>query len=319
MYTGGTKMLNLVPVKKGGVQRCDFIVCHITTLVNMVVAAERIRSLNKYEKTILLALERGMKRYSWVPLEMLKTATKLSESEVNYRLSRLIAWGMVRFNPVPYDGYSLVFGGYDTLALATLTRKGTISALGTQIGEGKESVVYDALGLGPVAIKFHRVGGRSFSSARLNREYMPEDGHCPWLLASRKSAEREYLAIKTLHPAVSVPLPIDQNRHAVVMSLVSGQNMNRCRLDKPGEVLDEVLENVRKAYHAGIIHADLSEYNILMEDGKCVIIDWPQWMETGHQNAPAILERDIDNILTYFQRKYRVAYDRKDAIRCVTG
>jgi RIO kinase 2 len=285
----------------------------------MVVAADRIRSLNKYEKTILLALERGMKRYSWVPLETLKMATKLSESEINYRLSRLIAWGMVRFNPVPYDGYSLVFGGYDTLALATLTRKGTISALGTQIGEGKESVVYDALGLGPVAIKFHRVGGRSFSSARLNREYMPDDGHCPWLIASKKSAEREYLALKTLHPVVSVPLPIDQNRHTVVMSLVSGQNMNRYRLDAPGEVLGEILENVRKAYHAGIIHADLSEYNILMEDGKCVLIDWPQWMETGHQNAPAILERDIDNILTYFQRKYRVAYDRKDAIRCVTG
>src|SRR5512136_460922 len=285
----------------------------------MVVAPDRIRSLNKYEKTILLALERGMKRYSWVPLEQLKTATKLSESEINYRLSRLIAWGMVRFNPVPYDGYALVFGGYDTLALTSLTRKGTISALGTLIGEGKESVVYDALGLGPVAIKFHRVGGRSFASARLNREYMPEEGHVPWLVASKKSAEREYEALTTLHPKVSVPLPIGQNRHTVVMSLVNGQNLNRCRLDEPGTVLDEILSNVRKAYHAGIIHADLSEYNILMEDGRCVIIDWPQWMETGHQNAQTILERDIENILTYFQKKYRVAYDRKDAIRCVTG
>ncbi len=91
---------------------------------------------------------------------------------------------MVRFNPVPYDGYALVFGGYDTLALTTLTRNGTISALGSKIGEGKESVVYEALGLGPVAIKFHRVGQRSFSSARLNRDYMPEEGHCPWLIAS---------------------------------------------------------------------------------------------------------------------------------------
>jgi RIO kinase 2 len=285
----------------------------------MVVAAERIRSLNKYEKTILLALERGMERYSWVPLEQLKTTTKLSESEISYRLSRLIAWGMVRFNPVPYDGYALVFGGYDTLALATLTRKGTISALGTQIGEGKESVVYDALGLGPVAIKFHRVGGRSFASARLNREYMPDDGHCPWLIASKKSAEREYLALTSLHPAVSVPLPIDQNRHTVVMSLVNGQNLNRCRLDEPAMVLDEILENVQKAYRAGIIHADLSEYNILMDEGKCVLIDWPQWMETGHRNAQTILERDIDNILAYFLRKYRLVYDREDAIRCVTG
>src|SRR5512138_191861 len=223
---------------------------------DMVVAADRIRTLNKYEKTILLALERGMKRYSWVPLEQLKTATGLSESEINYRLSRLIAWGMVRFNPVPYDGYALVFGGYDTLALATLTRKGTISALGTLIGEGKESVVYDALGLGPVAIKFHRVGARSFATARLNREYMPEKGHCPWLIASKRSAEREYLALKTLHPAVSVPLPIDQNRHTVVMSLINGQNLSRCRLAAPGETLDEILENVRKAYRAGVIHAD---------------------------------------------------------------
>lgn len=285
----------------------------------MVVAADRIRSLNKYERTILLALERGMKRYSWVPLEHLKAATKLSESEINYRLSRLIAWGMVRFNPVPYDGYALVFGGYDTLALTTLTRKGTITALGTLIGEGKESVVYDALGLGPVAIKFHRVGQRSFSSARLNREYMPDEGHCPWLIASKRSAEREFLALTTLHPAVSVPLPIAQNRNTVVMSLVSGQNLNRCRLAEPREVLDDILENIRRAYRAGVIHADLSEYNILMEDTGCVIIDWPQWVETSHRNAQAILERDIDNILAYFQRKYKLVCDREDAIRCVTG
>ena len=312
-------MFNLVPLSRPCVQTCDFIACHITTLVNMVVAADRIRLLNRYERTILLALERGMKRYSWVPLEHLKAATKLSESEVNYRLSHLIEWGMVRFNPVPYDGYALVFGGYDTLALTTLTRKGTISALGTLIGEGKESVVYDALGLGPVAIKFHRVGQRSFSSARLNREYMPEEGHCPWLIASKKSAEREYLALTTLHPAVNVPLPIAQNRHTVVMSLVSGQNLNRCRLAAPDEVLDEILDNIRKAYRAGIIHADLSEYNILMEDTRCVIIDWPQWIETSHRNARAIIERDIDNILAYFQRKYRLVRDREDVIRCVTG
>ncbi len=285
----------------------------------MIVAAEQIRALNKYEKSILLALERGMKRYSWVPLDHLRAATGLSDSELEYRLSRLIGWGMVRFNPVPYDGYALVFAGYDTLALAALTRKGTISALGTMIGEGKESVVYDALGLGTVAIKFHRVGQRSFSSARLNRQYMPDEGHCPWLLASRRSAEREFLALTTLHPAVSVPLPVDQNRHTVVMSLVNGQNLNRCRLEAPKEVLDEILDNIRKAYRAGIIHADLSEYNILVEDGRCVIIDWPQWIETGHENALPILERDIDNILAYFQRKYRTGYDRKDAIQCVTG
>jgi RIO kinase 2 len=283
----------------------------------MVIAAERIRTLNKYEKSILNALERGMKHYAWVPLEQVRLMTKLSESEVNYRLARLIDWGMVRFNPVPYDGYSLVFGGYDTLALMTLTRNGTISALGSKIGEGKESVVYEALGLGPVAIKLHRVGQRSFSSPRLNRDYMPEEGHCPWLIASRRSAEREYQALTALHPKVSVPLPIGQNRHAVVMALINGPNLNHCRLEEPKEVLDDILMNAGYAYNEGIIHADLSEYNILMDEGKCVLIDWPQWIGTDHPNAETILERDIDNVLSFFKRKYNMQYDRGDAIRCV--
>ena len=263
----------------------------------MVVAAEQIRNLNKYERSILLALERAMKRYSWVPLEHIRAATKLSESEVNYRLSRLISWGMVRFNPVPYDGYSLVFGGYDTLALTALTQKGSISALGSLIGEGKESIVHEALGLGPVAIKFHRVGQRSFSSARVNREYM-EDGHCPWLIASKKSAEREYQALKALHPDVSVPLPIAQNRHAVVMSLVEGLILNRTPLETPERTLDEILENVRKAYRAGIIHTDLSEYNILVENGRCVLIDWP----SGLGPITPMLKQSQDGISTISSR-----------------
>jgi len=285
----------------------------------MAVAADHIRTLNKYEKAILAALEHWMKRYAWVPLDQLKATTKLSESEVNYRLSRLMQWGMVRFNPVPYDGYALVFGGYDTLALASLTRKGTISALGSLIGEGKESLVYEALGLGPVAIKFHRIGSRSFSSARLNRDYMPEEGHCPWLIASRRSAEREYECLKLLHPKVSVPLPIDQNRHTVVMALINGTTLNRCRLDAPEEVLDEILTQVGIAYKAGVIHSDLSEYNIMMEEGRVVIIDWPQWVGTDHPNATVTLERDVSNVLTYFRRKYMVESELEDALRCVTG
>jgi RIO kinase 2 len=226
---------------------------------------------------------------------------------------------MVRFNPVPYDGYALVFGGYDTLALSALAKKGTISALGSRIGEGKESVVYEALGLGPVAIKLHRIGQRSFSSVRVNREYMPEEGHCSWLIASRLSAEREYLALTTLHPDVSVPLPIAQNRHAVVMALVNGPNLSRCRLEEPELTLDEILTNAAQAYRRGVIHADLSEYNILMDEGRAVIIDWPQWVGTDHPNARPVLERDIENILVFFKRKYNLEFDRGDAIRCVTG
>ncbi|MCE5339407.1 MAG: serine/threonine protein phosphatase [Methanomicrobiaceae archaeon] len=280
----------------------------------MPVPAEYVRSLHAYELRILLALERLMRRYQWVPLEVLRSATKFSESELSYRLGRLMAMNMVRYEKVPYEGYALVFNGYDTLALNTLTHRGTIQALGTLIGVGKESEVYEAMGLGPVVLKFHRVGQRSFQSARLKRGYMLEGGHCPWLFASSNSAKMEYDALKILHPAVSVPLPIDQNRHVVAMSFVPGVNLSRAALAEPEMILDEILDNVREAYCLGIVHGDLSEFNIMVDEGQCWLIDWPQWVETAHPNAGEILARDIENILQYFKRKYGLEYAFDEAL-----
>ncbi|MCK9278810.1 MAG: serine/threonine protein phosphatase [Methanoculleus sp.] len=285
----------------------------------MPVPAEYVRSLHAYELRILLALERLMRRYQWVPLDVLKSATKFSESELAYRLGRLMAMDMVRYEKVPYEGYALVFNGYDSLALHTLTRRGTIQALGTQIGVGKESEVYEAMGLGVVVLKFHRVGQRSFQSARLKRGYMPEAGHCPWLFASSNSAKMEYDALKILHPAVSVPLPIDQNRHVVAMSFVPGVNLSRAALAEPEMILDEILDNVREAYRLGIVHGDLSEFNVMVDEGQCWLIDWPQWVETVHPNAGEILARDIENILQYFKRKYGLEYAFDEALARVVG
>jgi RIO kinase 2 len=280
----------------------------------MPVPAEYVRSLHAYELRILLALERLMRRYQWVPLEVLRPATGFSESELSYRLGRLMAMDMVRYEKVPYEGYALVFNGYDTLALHTLTRRGTIQALGILIGVGKESEVCEAMGLGPVALKFHRVGQRSFQSARLKRGYMPEAAHCPWIFASSISAKMEYDALKTLHPTVSVPLPIDLNRHVLVMSFIPGVDLVRATLEEPEAVLDDILKNIREAYRLGIVHGDLSEFNVMVDEGQCWLIDWPQWVETSHPNAGDLLARDIENILQYFKRKYGIEYAFDEAL-----
>lgn len=260
-----------------------------------------------------------MKRYQWVPLDLLKRDLGLSLSEVTYRLGRLMERGMVRYDIVPYEGYTLVSTGYDAMALATLTRRGTISALGCQIGEGKESVVYEALGLTQVALKFHHVGQRSFSHVRVSREYLPEQGHCPWIFASRYSAEREYEALRLLHPEVSVPLPVDSNRHVVVMEYIDGVNLNRCELEDPKPIMEEILDEVARMYRKGVIHADLSEFNVMIRDGRPVLIDWPQWVDTTHPNATEILIRDIGNIIRYFSRKYKLRSTEKEAVAWVTG
>ena len=54
---------------------------------------------------------------------------------------------------------------------------------------------------------------------------------------------------------------------------------------------------------AGIIHGDLSEYNILVGSDGPVIIDLPQAVDAaGNSNAAATLERDVANLASYFGR-----------------
>lgn len=54
---------------------------------------------------------------------------------------------------------------------------------------------------------------------------------------------------------------------------------------------------------AKLVHADLSEYNILWHDDKCFLIDVAQAVEPGHPSALEFLMRDCDNISSFFTRK----------------
>ena len=54
---------------------------------------------------------------------------------------------------------------------------------------------------------------------------------------------------------------------------------------------------------AGLVHGDLSEYNVLVGADGPVIIDLPQAMDAaGNNNAASMLERDVDNLAVYFGR-----------------
>jgi RIO kinase 2 len=71
---------------------------------------------------------------------------------------------------------------------------------------------------------------------------------------------------------------------------------------------------------AHVIHADLSEYNIILKpDGHVLIIDWPQYVITDHANAEELLERDLKNVLTFFSRRFNVKLAVNEACDYVTG
>lgn len=65
----------------------------------------------------------------------------------------------------------------------------------------------------------------------------------------------------------------------------------------------QLLRQVVLMLCAGVVHGDLSEYNILVDAEGPVIIDLPQAVDAaGNNNASAMLERDVDNLATYFSR-----------------
>jgi RIO kinase 2 len=71
---------------------------------------------------------------------------------------------------------------------------------------------------------------------------------------------------------------------------------------------------------AHVIHADLSEYNIILKpDGHILMIDWPQYVTKEHPNATELLTRDVDNVLLYFRRKHLLKISLEEAMKYVTG
>ncbi|MES2354082.1 MAG: PA4780 family RIO1-like protein kinase [Pseudomonadota bacterium] len=110
---------------------------------------------------------------------------------------------------------------------------------------------------------------------------------------------------------VRVPQPYNFFEGVLLMELVTDEEGNAApRLndlvlteERAREYHGILLTEVVRMLCAGIIHGDLSEYNILVDGNGPVIIDLPQAVDAaGNNNARSMLLRDVDNLATYFSR-----------------
>ena len=268
--------------------------------------ASEMAALEPEDFHLLSGVEQGMRFSEWVNRGKLPEFANLTAENVDYRLDRCADRGLLERRTMQYEGYKLTFEGYDALALHTFAERGTIEGVGAPLGVGKESDVYEVQSYTPFALKFHREGYTNFREVMREREYTADRDHVSWLYTARKAAEREYDALEALYPDVSVPRPVDHNRHAIVMERIDGVELSRAGLDDDQVlgVCDLVLGEVARAFEAGYVHADMSEYNVFVaSDGVCVF-DWPQAVPTDHANAVDLLTRDVRNVLGYFHRKH---------------
>ena len=128
-----------------------------------------------------------------------------------------------------------------------------------------------------------------------------------------QEAAWQHAEVDALHrlagAGVRVPTPYNFHEGVLLMELVTDEN------GSPAPRLNDVVLSADDArrYHAmlirqvvlmlcaGIVHGDLSEYNILIDSDGPVIIDLPQAIDAAaNNNASRMLERDVDNLASYF-------------------
>jgi RIO kinase 2 len=276
--------------------------------------ASELAEMEPEDFHLLSGVEQGMRFSEYVARGELAKFSRLTPEDVDYRLDRCERRDLVERKTIQYEGFRLTFEGYDALALHTFAERETVEGVGAPLGVGKESDVYEVRSYKPLALKFHREGYTEFREVNREREYTADHDHVSWFYTARKAAERESEALETLYPEVSVPQPVDQNRHAVVMERLDGVELDRAALEDEQVVpiLDLVLEEMAAAYEAGFVHADMSEYNVFVNTDGVTVFDWPQSVPTDHENADELLARDTENIVGYVRRKYPARLDEVD-------
>ena len=201
---------------------------------------------------------------------------------------------------------------YDILALRSLLSRGAITAVGGQIGVGKESDIFEAQDENgeEVVIKIHRLGRTSFRTVRKNRDYLGNKSKANWLYLSRLAATKEFAFMQALHAHdFPTPIPIDQNRHCVVMSRVNGFPMAQIKAGNMAgaeEIFNKCVTMLKRLAEHGLVHCDFNEFNIMTDEGgNLTMIDFPQMISTSHPNAAEFFYRDMNCLVKFFAMKMK--------------
>ncbi|AGB39562.1 serine/threonine-protein kinase Rio1 [Natronococcus occultus] len=205
-----------------------------------------------------------------------------------------------------------VFDDATFAALYKLVQDGYVEAFGGPLSTGKEANVYHALGDDrEVAVKVYRINSSNF---RQMRDYLEGDPRFEGLGGKKKDVvlawtKKELANLRRAKKAgVRVPEPIATERNVLVMEYIGNEDgrakrLGEVHIENPETAYEVMREYMRRLYSAGIIHGDLSEYNVVFHEGQLVVIDLGQAVTVHHPNSREFLERDCKNVANFFSRQ----------------
>jgi len=190
---------------------------------------------------------------------------------------------------------------------------GTFDTLDFPISTGKEGNVFratDGDGLF-LAVKIFRTSNSTFKNIQ---RYIGGDPRFKGYEKNRRKllsawAQKEYRNLVRMHKTgASVPRPVEQRENIIVMEFLGSEGLpfpllKDVEVDDYQKCLDLIVKDIRLIHdEAGLVHGDLSEYNIMYSDTHH-IIDVGQGMLVTHPGAGELKTRDRDNLMRYFIKK----------------
>ncbi len=209
--------------------------------------------------------------------------------------------------------------------LQALIDEGLIDTVVRQLMSGKEAMVYVVrLGEHTLCAKIYKEATqRSFRQAvdyTENRKVKNTRQARAMAKGSRYGREQQEQAWQSAEvdalyrlaaAGVRVPKPLNFHDGVLLMELVTGPEGDAApRLNDAHFTPDEarrhhasLIQEVVRMLGAGVVHGDLSEFNILLAEDGPVIIDLPQAVDAaGNNHASRMLLRDVNNLRDFFGR-----------------
>ncbi|HNQ54577.1 MAG: serine protein kinase RIO [Methanothrix sp.] len=216
-----------------------------------------------------------------------------------------------------------VFDKRTLMDLYSLASKGVIDALGGSVCTGKEANIFRAIvGENELALKIYRISTSNFNAMQ---DYLQGDPRFSSVRGTKRAivaawTRKEFRNLSRAEEAgVSVPHPIAMKENILVMDLIVADGQvaptlkdTNLEQEEARAIYERIIHYISLLYNrAQLVHADLSEFNILYNQGEPVIIDMGQSVTLDHPQARRFLERDIANVAHFFRKKYDLGSEQE--------
>ncbi len=220
---------------------------------------------------------------------------------------------------------SAVFDVKTLQLLSNFIKKKIVKSIDYPMATGKEADVFRAsTETGYLAVKIYRIETSNFLKMQ---DYMLGDPRFSNMKKNKWDVvfawtKKEFRNLSLFEEfGINAPRPIAFKKNVLIMDFIGEEGVPDSTLkqmgtETPEKTLESLLGFVKKLYKNSLVHADLSEYNILMHMGEPYIIDVGQAVLLNHPKAEEFLERDVRTLLKYF-KNHGVTKDEGEVLKWV--